>query len=206
MRNASLILCAVLLGAVAASAQTASPAPAPPDIVVLQKNWRLVVRTAALDEDPFEANKEFNEALRAQRENDIQNAIRARGAESRVPPPPRNKKTSDVPSSPTATYLYQVKIRNTGTKAIRAVDWGYIFTDPETQREVGRHRYSNKVKIRPAQNNDLIGRTSSHPTFAVNIGNTGKEPGKQPGKQLTEQVVIYRVEYDDGTVWQNPSK
>jgi hypothetical protein len=202
MKNVSLILCAVLLGAVAASAQTASPVSAPPDIVVLQKNWRMVVRNASLDEDPFSANTEFNEALRAQRENDIQNAIRARGSESRVPPPPRNKKTQDVPSSSMATYLYQVKIRNTGTKAIRVVDWGYIFTDPETQREVGRHRYSNKVKIRPAQNNELVGRTSSPPTFVVDVKNTGKEPGKQ----LTEQVVIYRVEYDDGTVWQNPSK
>jgi hypothetical protein len=202
MKNVSLILCAVLLGAVAASAQTTSPDSAAPDIVVLQKNWRLVVRNAALDEDPFSANAEFNEALRAQRENDRQNAIRARGAESRVPPPPRNKKPLDVSSYPTATYIYQVKLRNTGTKAIRAVDWGYIFIEPETQTEVGRHRYSNKVKIRPAQNNDLIGRTSSPPTFVVDVRNTGKEPGKQ----LTEQVVIYRIEYDDGTVWQNPSK
>ncbi|HZH30940.1 MAG TPA: hypothetical protein VEY11_09265 [Pyrinomonadaceae bacterium] len=202
MKNVSLILCAVLLGAVAAAAQTEPPVSAPPDIVVLQKNWRMVVRNAALDEDPFSANAEFNEALRAQRENDRQNAIRARGSESRVPPPPRNKRTLDVPSSQMPTYLYQVRLRNTGTKAIRAIDWGYIFTDPETQMEVGRHRYSNKVKIRPEKNSDLIGRTSSHPTFLVNVKNTGKEPGKQP----TEQVVIYRVEYDDGTVWQNPSK
>jgi hypothetical protein len=202
MKNVSLVLCAVLLGAVAASAQTSSPVSAPPDIVVLQKNWRMVVRNTALDEDPFSANAEFNEALRAQRENDRQNAVRARGSESRVPPPPRNKKAHDISPSPLASYIYQVKLRNTGAKVIRVVDWGYIFTDPETQMEVGRHRYSNKVKIRPAQNNELVGRTSSHPTFLVNVKNTGKEPGKQ----LTEQVVIYRVEYDDGTVWQNPSK
>lgn len=202
MKNVSLVLCAVLLGATVASAQTSSPVSAPADIVVLQKNWRPIVRNASLDEDPFSPNTEFNEALRAQRANDIQNAIRARGSESRQPPPPRNKKTPDKPLPLMATYLYQVKIRNTGTKTVRAVEWGYIFTDPKTQQELGRHRYTNKVKIRPAQNNELVGRTSSPPTQIVNVQNTGKETDNK----LSEQVVIYRVEYEDGTVWENPSK
>ncbi|HEX8129380.1 MAG TPA: hypothetical protein VF527_09785 [Pyrinomonadaceae bacterium] len=203
MKNVSLVLCAVLLGAVVvASAQTSPAVSDPPDIVVVQKNWRPIVHNSLLDADPFSANAEFNEALRAQRDNDIRNAIRARGSESREPPPPRRKKGEALPSTPTATYVYQVKLRNTGTKTIRAVDWGYIFTDPETQQEVGRHRYSNKVKIRPGQNNGMVGRTSSPPTYIVNVKNVGKEPGKK----LSEQVVIYRVEYEDGTVWQNPSK
>jgi hypothetical protein len=202
MKAVNLILCVVLLGAVNASAQTSPEVSAAPDIVVLQKSWRLAVRNSVLDEDPFSANAEFNEALRAQRVNDIQNAIRARGSESRQPPPPRPNKNRDVDPQPSETYVYQVKIRNTGTKTIRAVDWGYIFTDPETQQEQGRHRYSNKVKIRPGQNNGLTGRTASPPTYIVSARNAGKDVGKQ----LTEQVVIYRIEYEDGTVWQNAAK
>ena len=202
MKIANLILCAVLLGSVIASAQTSSSVSDPPDIVVLQKNWRPYVRNAALDADPFSANTEFTDALRAQRVNDIQNAVRARGSESREPPPPRRNKGQAVSSQPTATYVYQVKIKNTGTKTIRVVDWGYIFADRETQEELGRHRYSNKVKMRPGQNTDLVGRTTSPPTFVVNAKNTGQESSKQP----SEQVVIYRIEYDDGTVWQSPVK
>lgn len=202
MKSVSLVICAVLLGAVIASAQTESNASVAPDIVVLQKSWRLHVRNSALDEDPFSANTEFNEALRAQRVNDLQNAIRARGAESRQPPPPRPGKTQDVTAQPGETYVYQVKIRNTGKKTIRAVDWGYIFTDPETRQEQGRHRYSNKVKIRPEQNTGLVGRTASPPTYIVSAKNAGKDIRKR----LSEEVVIYRIEYDDGTVWQNPAK
>jgi len=203
MKTVSLLFCAILLSAVIASAQTSSSVSAvPPDIIVLQKTWRLDVRNSLLDEDPFTANTEFNDALRAQRENDIRNAVRARGSESREPPPPRPNKNPNGSAYPTATYIYQVKIKNTGTKTILAVDWGYTFTDPETQQELGRHRYSNKVKIRPGQNNGLVGRTVSPPTYVVSVKNSGRDVSKQ----LSEQIVIYRIEYDDGTVWQNPTK
>jgi len=202
MKAMSSVLCAVLLGAAIASAQTSSSVSVPPDIIVLQKNWRLDVRNSSLDEDPFTANTEFNDALRAQRENDIRNMVRAKGGESREPPPPRAGKSKDSSPTPATTYLYQVKIRNTGTKTIRSVNWVYTFVDPETQTELGRHRYSNKIKIRPDQNNVLVGRTVSPPTYVVNVKNSGKDVGKQ----LSEQVVISRIEYEDGTVWQNPTK
>jgi hypothetical protein len=202
MKIVSLILCVILLGAGIASAQNAPNVSDPPDVVVLKKEWRPVVRSPLLDADPFSPNTEFNDALRAQRVNDIQNAIRARGSESREPPPVRGNKSRPVSAYPAGAYLYQVKIRNTGAKTIRAVDWGYIFTDPETQQEQGRHRYSNKVKIRPGQNKDLVGRTATPPTRTVNVRSVGKESSKQ----FSEHVVIYRIEYDDSTVWQNPSK
>ena len=202
MKTVSLLFCAVLLGSVIASAQTSSSDSVPSDIVVLQKNWRLHARNSLLDADPFSANAEFNDALRAQRENDIRNAVRARGSESREPPPPRPTKNPNGSAYPTARYIYQVKIKNTGTKTILAVDWGYTFTDPETQQELGRHRYSNKVKIRPGQNNGLVGRTANPPTQVVSVKNAGKDVNKQ----LSEQVVIYRIQYDDGTIWKNPVK
>jgi hypothetical protein len=204
MKTVGSLLCAVLLGALIASAQTPSGISpnTPPDIIVLQKNWRLDSRNSLLDEDPFSANAEFNEALRAQRENDIRNVIRAKGSESREPPPMRRGQIKDAPPEPSATYVYQVKVKNTGTKTIRSVDWVYTFLDPETQREMGKHRYSSKVRIRPGQNNSLVGRTASPPTYIVSVKNAGKDEGKQ----MSEQVVINRIEYEDGTVWQNPSK
>jgi hypothetical protein len=200
MKTVGLLFCAVLLGSVVASAQTLSSDSLPPDIIVLEKNWGLHVRNSLLDTDPFSANTEFNNALRAQRENDIRNAVRARGSESREPPPPRVIKNQNSSLYPAATYLYQVKIKNAGTKTILAVDWGYTFTDPETQEELGRHRYSNKVKIRPGKNSGLNGRTANPPTQIV----SSKNAGKDVSRKLSEQVVIYRIEYDDGTIWKAP--
>jgi hypothetical protein len=188
----------VLLVAVNAPAQTPSTVTVPPDIVVLQKSVRVAVRNPALEDDPFSANAEFTDAQRAQKISDLQNAIRAKGGEAREPPPPRTSKTRKTPPKQSETYIYRAKIKNAGLKTIRVVDWGYMFVDPDTQEELGRHLYSTKVKIRPGQNSDLVGRSASPQTSIVNVKSTSKEP--------SEQIVIYRVEYDDGSVWQNPAK
>lgn len=192
----------LLLGAASATAQTPattpSPPAAPPDLVVLQKKWKTYTRNPALDADPFDANEEFEDARQAQRVNDIRNAIRARGSESREPPPARVSKINNPDSKQIVTYVYRAKVKNTGAKTIRVIDWGYTFLDPDTQQELGRHLYTTKVKIRPGQDNELVGRSAKPQTSIVNVKNAGKE--------LSEQVVIFRVQYDDGSVWQPPSQ
>jgi hypothetical protein len=187
----------LLLGAASsATAQTPATTPAaPPDLVVLQKKWHTYVRNPALDQDPFDANDDFSDAQRAQKINDLQNKIRGRGAEALEPPPPPSKRSKDTPPPGVVkTYVYSAKVKNTGVKTIRAIDWGYTFLDPETQQELGRHLYTTKVKIRPGHDDELVGRSAKPQTSTINVKNAGKE--------LAEQVIIYRVEYDDGSVWQ----
>jgi hypothetical protein len=203
MRRAVSLLFLFLLCAAGAAAQTpattATPPPAPPDLVVLQKKWQAYTRNPALDQDPFEANDEFSDTQRAQRSNDLQNKVRGRGAEALEPPPPPTKRTKDMPlPGQVKSYVYHAKVRNTGTKTIRVIDWGYNFLDPETQQELGHHFYSTKVKIRPDQENELVGRSAKPQTSTISVKNAGKELG--------EQVVIYRVEYEDGSVWQPPQQ
>jgi hypothetical protein len=202
MRTAASLFFLLLLGGASAAAQTpaatmAGPA-APPDLVVLQKKWQTHTRNPALDQDPFSANDDFSDAQRAQKINDLQNKIRGRSGEPLEPPPPRAKKKNDAPPPGTVTtYVYRARVKNTGAKTIRVIDWGYSFLDPETQEELGRHLYSTKVKIRPGQDNELVGRSGKPQTSTVNV--------KNAGKKLGEQVVIYRVEYDDGSVWRLPA-
>ena len=201
MRTTVSLLFLFLLGAASAPAQTPTVTPAvPPDLVVLQKKWQTHVRNPALDQDSFSANDDFSDAQRAQKINDLQNKIRGRGAEGLEPPPPRTKRDDAPPPQPGVgtTYVYRAKVKNTGAKTIRVIDWGYTFLDPETQQELGRHLYSTKVKIRPGQDNELVGRSAKPQTSTVNVKNAGKEMG--------EQVVIYRVEYEDGSVWQPPQQ
>ena len=203
MKRAVFLLFLFLLGAASAAGQTppaaaAATPPAPPDLVVLQKKWQSHVRNPALDADPFDANEEFEDARQAQRINEIRNTIRARGGEGREPPPTRNNKIGNPDSKQIMTYVYSARVKNTGAKTIRVIDWGYTFLDPETRQELGRHLYTTKVKIRPGQDGELVGRSGKPQTSTVNVKNAGKE--------LAEQVVIYRVEYDDGSVWQPPSQ
>lgn len=199
MRTTVSLLFLFLLGAASAAAQATTPAakpPAPSDLVVVQQKWRSYTRNPALDADPFDANEEFEDARQAQRVNEIRNSIRARGSEAREPPPVRNSRINNPDSKQVVTYVYSAKVRNTGPKTIRVIDWAYTFLDPETQQELGRHPYTTKVKLRPGQNNELIGRSGKPQTSTVSVKNAGKE--------LSEQIVIYRVEYDDGSVWQPP--
>ena len=171
------------------------------------------MRSAVLDEDPFAPNVEFTDAQRAQRVNEMQNRIRGRGAESREPPPQNTSRTSDpnkprdtfeqpkksLPSSDRRTiYTYRAKVKNTGAKTIRVVHWGYAFLEPDTQKPLGLHRYSTKVRIRPGESVELAGRSSSPQTSTVSAASASKKP--------EELIVIYRVEYDDGAVWEIPLK
>ena len=94
------------------------------------------------------------------------------------------------------THVYRARVRNTGAKTIRVIDWGYTFLDPETRQEIGRHLYTTKVKIGPGRDGELIGRSRKPQTSTVSVKNAGKELG--------EQVVIYRLQYEDGSVWQPP--
>jgi hypothetical protein len=204
MRRAVSLLFLFLLGAASTAAQTppatapAQTPAAPPDLVVLQKKWQSHVRNPALDADPFDANDNFETARQEQRANEIRNTIRARGNEAREPPPVTNNKIGNPDSKQTVTYVYRAKVKNTGLKTIRVIDWGYAFLDPETRQELGSHLYTTKVKIRPGQDGELIGRDGKPQTSTVSVKNAGKELG--------EQIVIYRVEYDDGSVWQPPSQ
>ncbi len=214
MKNLMSVLLLILTGTVFASAQTPSTPSIPPDIKILHQKWRLDIRNPALDEDPFKASTEFQDALRTQRANDMQNPIRVKGSQPRETPPPRpNKNHSDDPNpsatytpsaayTPSAIYTYTAEIKNTGVKATHEVEWGYVFIDPDTQIELGSHHQLSKIKIRPGQNKILMGHSTSPPTNTISARNAGKELSKR----ILEQIVIYRVEYDDGSVWENPTR
>ena len=214
MKFKTVALFAALLAPAAVSAQTQPTPHSPPDILLLQKSWSSERRNPALDDDPFEANTEYIDAQRAQKVNELQNIIRARGAEQREPPPQNPSRTTDpnrpkdtfekpkkdtLPSADRRTiYTYRAKVKNTGAKTIRAVHWGYAFLDPDTQQPLGLHRYKSKVKIRPGESFELAGRSGAPQTSTVNVNSAAKK--------LEEMVVIFRVEYDDGAVWEVPLK
>ncbi len=215
MKIKTVALFAALLAPAAVSAQTPPAAHSPSDIVLLQKGWSAERRNPALDADPFEPNAEFNDAQRAQKMNELQNAIRARGAEPREPPPQNPSRTSDpnrpkdtfekpkkkdaLPSAERrTTYTYRAKVKNTGAKTIRVVHWAYAFLDPDTQQPLGLHRYTSKVRIRPGESGELAGRSGAPQISTVSAASAAKK--------LEEMIVIFRVEYEDGAVWQIPVK
>jgi hypothetical protein len=188
----------LFLFASCASAQTLSNPSERSNLTVIQKKWRIEVRNPAVEKDPIQAMSEREREERRRKEIESMNeALNERGM-------PTKPSSVPVPSPETGhrgitvTYVYEVKVSNTGEKGIRALTWDYVFLEPGTEIEVGRRRFVSKVSISPGSTRNVIVRSATSPTGTINA----RKAGKKPRDQYSEQVVIQRVEYADSSVWQ----
>ena len=107
--------------------------------------------------------------------------------ESRTPPP----KAVDG-------FAYSVKIQNASTKVIEIVFFEYQFIDPANPSTVTRRQFLCGVNIRPDKGKELQAFSLSGPSDVVSAGTlAGGSENVFQGK-----VVINRVEYADGSLWQ----
>jgi hypothetical protein len=194
------VLCAipVLSGfAFCASAQVAGPS-ATAGVLVIQKNWRTEIHNAALEKDPLAPNKDRQVEENAQKGDAKENENRTKQGEPALPPRVSLHPSERGPHGLVVTYVFEAKFRNTGDKPIRTVTWAYLFFEPGTEREVGRRQFISRVKISPGGTGTVVVRTQTPPTGTIDASNAGKKTRDQ----YSEQVVVQRVAYADGSVWQ----
>jgi hypothetical protein len=117
-----------------------------------------------------------------------------RGPERRKPrnnrPDPRTESANEV-SSPTDrvnTYFYRIKVLNSGSKTIAAIDWEYQFVAGDF--EPARHRFQSFQRIKPTGGSTLSGESVAPPTRVFDASKTSPD---------TSRVVIYCVLYSDGS-------
>lgn len=191
-------LCPVLLlflAAVNASGQAVVNSVVMPNLEVIEKEWRVEKHNPMLDDNPLRLVDEINQA-EINRRTPRQNTARTRQLLPEPTPDPIPE--PDVVTTEISTrYVYQVKFKNTGDKAIKTLTWDYVFSEPGTQNEVGRHRFVSKVNISPGKTKNLVMRTGSPPTGSINA----KNAGKKLREQYAEQVVVQGIQYADGSVW-----
>ena len=101
----------------------------------------------------------------------------------------------------TVLYVYEVKFRNTGAQGIRRVTWEYVFFEPGTETELGRRRFISKVNLSPGGTTNVVVRAAASPTGTVDA----RKAGKKPKDMYSEQIVIQRIDYEDGTFWRPAS-
>ena len=190
----------LLVFALCGSAQTVSNKSAEPEVTVIQQKWRMEVRNPALEKDPVLDMQERDRAEQRRRDTERTNEIIA---ERGMPSP-----TSTVPGARdtkqtgiTVLYVYEVKLRNNGTKGIRKLMWDYVFFEPGTETELGRRRFISKVNINSGATSNVVVRAAAAPTATVDA----RRAGKKPQDQYSEKIVLQRVEYDDGSVWRATS-
>ena len=208
MKTLKIGLLMILLSGIAAtqtstaSAQV-SASKAAPDLIVIKTSWRKVERFNPTLHEASVSNPEYaaRMAVNTARINEF-NSARQSGAE--VPPP----KLLSVPSTPTLSpgvrpwsgYKYEFTVKNIGAKLIRHVVFEHSFIDPRTQKQVGRREYKSKVKVRPGLTAKLVVYSSRRPMGTIDATQTGQQD------QSHEQVVIQRIKYADGSVWERAAQ
>lgn len=104
------------------------------------------------------------------------------------------------PKAPRYVFLYKLSIRNTSDKTIKSIDWDYVFFSANTQSEAGRMEFTSEEKIGPGKNKELTVTARKPPARTISV----YALDKNERQGLDGQIVIVRVEYTDGTVWQRP--
>lgn len=204
--KAILLSSLLLLVALASNAQTPTARVDTAEVQVVKFNWSK--ERINWEQNPFGGPTEnFHEMqFRARAEKRASDARRANSpdasklekdaqADAAIVQAERKKK-----GPPRYTFLYRTSIKNSSVKTIKEIDWDYIFLDAATGEEMGRRQFTSVETIGPGKSKELSFMLSAPPTQRISVYALDKKERIGFG----EQVVIVRVKYSDGSVWQVP--
>jgi hypothetical protein len=97
-------------------------------------------------------------------------------------------------------FIYKTKIKNTYSAAITQIDWDHVFYERGTENEVGRQQFTSDEHVGPGKTKELIVTITSPPARTVSLTSLNLEEHDR----LSEKILIIRVKYADGRVWQSP--
>jgi hypothetical protein len=97
-------------------------------------------------------------------------------------------------------YRYRLTLRNDSSKTIKSIDWDYVFIDQAAQQLVARHQFTSDETIKPGKTKEIYVLYLTPPVRTVSAERlASKEP-----LPYTEHIVIARLVYSDGSIWQHP--
>jgi hypothetical protein len=188
-------------------AQTLSDAPNdPPDIQIVKFSWSK--ERLGWERDPFSGPVESFDQMRVRTRNekrisdakaggnsiDVDRVTREAKADSANVEQIRRQQA--VP--PRYGFMYKVSFKNNSTKVIKTVDWDHVFFDSETKAETTRHQFTSDEKISPGKQKEFTVFSPSPPSRTVSVQKLNQRERATVG----EAIVIMRILYADGTVWQ----
>ena len=196
-RFTTLLLTALLLAMPVVAQEAADPA-APSDIVILQKHWREELVDPKRETNPLQPNEDLIKQTRAQKD-----FLKARdNAPPNQPTEPRMPAAGTKPVTPgwemLRTFTYEARVKNVGAKTIKLLDWEYQFLDPNTQQVKEQRKITSRLKLSPGKTKRLTARLTRKPTSVVDAD----QIDRKYRDQFTERVVVNRIVYTDGSVWQ----
>ena len=95
-------------------------------------------------------------------------------------------------------FTYQTKVQNNATKPANLIFWEYQFREKGNPDILSRRQFVCLAKVKPQKTKDLEIFTLTAPSSVISVNALNKK--SEPA--FDEIVIINRVEFDDGSVWQ----
>jgi hypothetical protein len=138
-----------------------------------------------------EKNRKLNDKLAAQDPNTTIDERRA--ALEKIEQEAKSPKTVTVDG-----FTYQAKIRNAGTNTIEVLFWEYQFIERANPANIVSHQFLCGVNIKANKEKELLVFSTSSPVKLISLDSLGDKANNV----FDEKILINRVEYSDGTIWQ----
>jgi len=187
------LLFLVLLSAAVVCAQE------PSGVEVVKSSWSKV--RIGWERDPFSGPLENFDEMRSRARNERRIAQgggeRAR-REAKADEANLAKQREKNP--PRYYFIYKTKLKNNHTAEITQIDWDYVFYERGTENELGRQQFTSDEHIGPGKTKELTVAITSPPTRTVSVTSLNLEERDR----FTEKIILVRVQYADGRVWQAP--
>jgi hypothetical protein len=169
----------------------------PSGVEVIKSSWSKV--RIGWERDPFGGPLENFDEMRARARNERRVA---QGGGERAK---RDAKADEAnlekqreKNPPKYYFIYTAKIKNTHTAAITQIDWDHVFYERGTENEMGRQEFTSDEQIGSGKTKELTVTITSPPTRTVSVTSLNLEERDR----LTEKIIIIRVKYADGHIWQ----
>ena len=111
----------------------------------------------------------------------------------------KNVQESRAPKTKTVDgFAYRIKVRNAGAKAVEVLFWEYQFVESANPSNVVRRQFLCGVPLKAGKEREVLAFSPSGPSGTV----SAETLADQSRNSFQEKVVINRVEYSDGSIWQ----
>ena len=201
-----LLLACACLPAAAQSADNNAAADGPPGLVVTKFAWSK--ERLNWEADPFGGPIENFDQMRRRASNEKRiadaksggNQVEVNRAERDARADAANFERMRARQPARYVFLYRASVRNAGASAVREIDWDYVFTDAATGEVLERHQFTSVAKIAPGKTRELSFTIPTPPVRRI----SAQALDRKEREGLAERVVLMRVLYEDGTVWERP--
>jgi hypothetical protein len=117
---------------------------------------------------------------------------------NRVPLPTQSTTTTVVR---TRLYVYSIELSNNGAKAIKALSWDFVFTDPTSNTELRRVSLVNLQKIDAGQKKTVGFTTQASPPKVVTAAGLEKSKSSPFNQSASLKCILFA----DDSIWEQPN-